>query len=73
MNARKREGTPTRQESVKITGEGFEDETISLKGSAPTGERSHTPYVNKEPKIGRNDPCPCGSGLKYKNCHGKNK
>ena len=59
MNARKREGTPTRQESVKITGEGFEDETISLKGSAPTGEKSHTPYVNKEPKIGRNDPCPC--------------
>ena len=23
-------------------------------------------------KIGRNDPCPCGSGLKYKKCHGKN-
>jgi uncharacterized protein YecA (UPF0149 family) len=23
-------------------------------------------------KIGRNDPCPCGSGKKYKNCHGKN-
>ena len=23
------------------------------------------------PKIGRNDPCPCGSGKKYKNCHGK--
>ncbi|WP_437341822.1 SEC-C metal-binding domain-containing protein, partial [Culturomica massiliensis] len=23
------------------------------------------------PKVGRNDPCPCGSGLKYKNCHGK--
>ena len=28
--------------------------------------------VNEEPKVGRNDPCPCGSGLKYKNCHGKN-
>ncbi|MDE6855797.1 MAG: SEC-C domain-containing protein, partial [Muribaculaceae bacterium] len=25
-----------------------------------------------DPKIGRNDPCPCGSGKKYKNCHGKN-
>ena len=62
MNARKREGTPTRQESVKITGEGFEEETISLKASAPTGEKSHTPYVNKEPKIGRNDPCPCRFG-----------
>lgn len=23
------------------------------------------------PKVGRNDPCPCGSGKKYKNCHGK--
>lgn len=32
-----------------------------------------TPVVRKEKKIGRNDPCPCGSGKKYKNCHGKNK
>lgn len=30
-----------------------------------------TPVVNNGPKIGRNDPCPCGSGKKYKNCHGK--
>ena len=72
LNARKREGSPVRQESVKITGEGLEDTNISLKGSAPASEKSHTPYVNKEPKIGRNDPCPCGSGKKYKNCHGKN-
>ena len=27
--------------------------------------------IKSEPKIGRNDPCPCGSGKKYKNCHGK--
>jgi preprotein translocase subunit SecA len=27
--------------------------------------------VQAGPKIGRNDPCPCGSGKKYKNCHGK--
>jgi preprotein translocase subunit SecA len=26
--------------------------------------------VRVEQKIGRNDPCPCGSGKKYKNCHG---
>jgi len=26
-------------------------------------------YVREEPKIGRNDPCPCGSGKKYKKCH----
>ena len=29
------------------------------------------PKVNSEEKIGRNDPCPCGNGLKYKNCCGK--
>jgi preprotein translocase subunit SecA len=27
--------------------------------------------VRVGPKVGRNDPCPCGSGKKYKNCHGK--
>ncbi|CAN5747544.1 hypothetical protein BH11BAC7_BH11BAC7_11540 [soil metagenome] len=29
------------------------------------------PVVRSEPKTGRNDPCPCGSGMKYKKCHGK--
>ena len=29
------------------------------------------PKKNKEKKVGRNDPCPCGSGRKYKMCHGK--
>jgi len=27
--------------------------------------------IRAQPKIGRNDACPCGSGKKYKNCHGK--
>ncbi len=30
-----------------------------------------TPITREEPKIGRNDPCPCGSGKKYKKCCGK--
>jgi preprotein translocase subunit SecA len=29
-----------------------------------------TPYRREEPKVGRNDPCFCGSGKKYKKCHG---
>lgn len=29
------------------------------------------PFVRDVPKVGRNDPCPCGSGKKYKVCHGK--
>lgn len=35
-------------------------------------EQFHTP-VKAEKTPGRNEPCPCGSGSKYKNCHGKNK
>lgn len=31
---------------------------------------NHTPLV-KDKMSGRNDPCPCGSGKKFKNCHGK--
>jgi preprotein translocase subunit SecA len=30
-----------------------------------------TPFVRREKKVGRNEPCPCGSGKKYKACHGK--
>ena len=29
------------------------------------------PYEREKPKVGRNDPCPCGSGKKYKHCHGR--
>jgi preprotein translocase subunit SecA len=29
------------------------------------------PQTRKQPKVGRNEPCPCGSGKKYKHCHGK--
>ncbi|BCV65013.1 preprotein translocase subunit SecA [Shewanella algae] len=32
---------------------------------------AHTPVVREGEKVGRNDPCPCGSGKKYKQCHGK--
>ncbi|MGI6203670.1 MAG: preprotein translocase subunit SecA [Anaerovoracaceae bacterium] len=35
----------------------------------PERERTQTPYRREHPKIGRNDPCWCGSGKKYKNCH----
>lgn len=35
-------------------------------------ETVNTPITRDKPKIGRNDPCPCGSGKKYKNCCGKN-
>jgi preprotein translocase subunit SecA len=32
---------------------------------------AHAPVLRDAPKVGRNDPCPCGSGKKYKQCHGR--
>ena len=50
-----------------------EDNTKNLTTNAPIDESvKHQPKVNKE-KVGRNDPCPCGSGKKYKNCCGLDK
>ena len=34
-------------------------------------QKVHNPFVRQQPKVGRNEPCPCGSGKKYKQCHGK--
>jgi preprotein translocase subunit SecA len=49
-----------RTEVAKVTSEGFE-------GAKPKPKKRP---VKKAPKIGPNDPCPCGSGKKYKKCCG---
>jgi preprotein translocase subunit SecA len=36
-----------------------------------TQEQQEQPFVRSDKKVGRNEPCPCGSGKKYKQCHGK--
>ncbi len=41
------------------------------QANSNTQERQVTQPIHVEKKVGRNDPCPCGSGKKYKNCHGK--
>jgi preprotein translocase subunit SecA len=46
--------------------EGYEE---AIRNSTQTREKQQP--VVAEAKIGRNDPCPCGSGKKYKQCHGK--
>jgi preprotein translocase subunit SecA len=51
----------------------------SFSGSSPSApspmQRASRPeaatVVRNQPKVGRNDPCPCGSGKKYKMCHGR--
>ncbi|MPN39201.1 Protein translocase subunit SecA [bioreactor metagenome] len=41
-------------------------------GDAAPSPRPGTQQIKKGEKVGRNSPCPCGSGKKYKNCHGAN-
>ena len=60
-----------RQETVKITGAALEA-IHSVDGGSKIGTDVDRTVRNDGPKVGRNDPCPCGSGKKYKNCCGKN-
>jgi preprotein translocase subunit SecA len=46
-------------------------QTPAQPSHAPEKEEEHTPFVREQPKVGRNQPCPCGSGKKYKHCHGR--
>ncbi len=72
MNIRNQNGDVKRQEAAKITGAALEAiNSVDGGKKISTPEFSQT-IVNEEPKIGRNDPCPCGSGKKYKNCCGRN-
>ena len=48
--------------------EGTEEEREADAQAEPAGTAQPQPAVPQ--KIGRNDPCPCGSGKKYKKCHG---
>ena len=43
----------------------------NLLNPEDTREEAHQPFIRKEKKVGRNEPCWCGSGKKFKQCHGK--
>ncbi len=80
-NAPLKEGRPVKtdyskmranKEEVDAAGEDYaanERDRFEPGGGAGTAVKQEPIKVG--PKIGRNDPCPCGSGKKYKNCHGK--
>jgi preprotein translocase subunit SecA len=60
FNIRMQVAPPEREQVAKATFTNKDDSAVS------------TPKKRKEPKVGRNEPCPCGSGKKYKDCCGKN-
>ena len=61
-----------REEEAKNT-LNFQKESSSALGAVEevaSPEEPQTPFTRRERKVGRNEPCPCGSGKKYKSCHG---
>ncbi len=67
-----------RESRVNITNASLDASALSMnvegENNVPNSNQTEKPQpiVNDGPKVGRNDPCPCGSGKKYKNCCGKN-
>ena len=55
-------------ENVKYQHAGYDE---ALAADVVEEKPKERPFVREMGKIGRNDPCPCGSGKKYKQCHGK--
>ena len=74
LNVQKKEENVQRKETAEITGAGLEDTAINLVDGKITPKEGglNKTVVKDGPKVGRNDPCPCGSGKKYKNCCGRN-
>ena len=74
LNARKREQAVQREQTMQVTNASLEDTAINLVDGGYKKDEGgmNKTVVNQGPKVGRNDPCPCGSGKKYKNCCGKN-
>jgi len=62
MEEQRQRQQPMHFEHPSVQSEGEEDEVAVIP---------QQPVVRLQPKVGRNDPCPCGSGKKYKQCHGK--
>lgn len=68
-----RQRTPQEYKTSKATLPSEEAAVAAQRAaaSANQGQQQKTQPVKAAPRIGRNDPCPCGSGKKYKNCHGR--
>ena len=62
-----------REEESKVQRSYQKDGSPGMDGAAPKVpvDELKEPFVRQDKKVGRNEPCPCGSGKKYKSCHGK--
>ncbi len=73
------EAVETRPAEIKMTYQHAEAPSLAAAGGGDmaampepaAGDEASAPFVRSNRKIGRNEPCPCGSGKKYKHCHGR--
>ena len=73
INAVHRDATNMGFRGVEPAPTGVPGQPAQLRGSgggSSEGQAVRQPVVRAQPKVGRNAPCPCGSGKKYKRCHG---
>jgi preprotein translocase subunit SecA len=63
----------TQKDDIAQRGDGGSGDNVYPQGKRPPTGPQQQPKepVRVEKRVGRNEPCPCGSGKKYKNCHGK--
>ena len=65
-------GLPNPYANYSTTRDTYPGESAQREAAQNAGQSSQPVQPAKaDPRIGRNDPCPCGSGKKYKNCHGR--
>lgn len=60
-----------RRTQVQMNYQHEEVSALSAEEQEAEAEQQPQPFVRDERKVGRNEPCPCGSGKKYKHCHGR--
>jgi preprotein translocase subunit SecA len=72
MTASIRQDTVKMMTHIRVEQKVEREEVAKVTGTNKDDSAMKEPVKRKSAKIGRNDPCPCGSGLKYKQCCGKN-
>jgi preprotein translocase subunit SecA len=71
VQAQRQEQTQTSRTEVSSSNQNQQNQNPQYDQNEQPVQQKIQPVVRTEQKIGRNDPCPCGSGKKYKNCHGQ--
>ncbi|HWK52851.1 MAG TPA: preprotein translocase subunit SecA [Hyphomicrobiales bacterium] len=59
------------EEAARVVQQQVHAQPVNTPQAEAVQQRPQVPVSRNAPKVGRNDPCPCGSGQKYKQCHGK--